>query len=170
MADWILDGDPSFVDLSMFNVERFARGELIESSGGYESRTLARPIRGEAGRAVGEAAAVHFRAGAASKTLMPLNAVLHGLVRGLHTRRRLLVSGLVLTGLLAAACSSSAEVAPGSPQGPESRGLATPVPTPERAQSPGADEYPASAHSHTAADGYSSAARIPGSGDPCRAS
>ena len=41
MADWILDGEPSFVDLSMFNVERFGRGELIESSGGYESRTLA---------------------------------------------------------------------------------------------------------------------------------
>ena len=41
MADWILDGEPSFVHLSMFNVERFGKGELIESSGGYESRTLA---------------------------------------------------------------------------------------------------------------------------------
>ncbi|MCH7735492.1 MAG: FAD-binding oxidoreductase [Chloroflexi bacterium] len=41
MADWILEGEPSFVDLSMFNVERFGRGELIESGGGYESRTLA---------------------------------------------------------------------------------------------------------------------------------
>jgi hypothetical protein len=41
MADWILDGEPSLVDMSIFNVERFARGELIRSSGGYESSTLA---------------------------------------------------------------------------------------------------------------------------------
>ncbi len=41
MADLILDGKTSFVDMTPFRVERFAEGDLITAGGGYDSRILA---------------------------------------------------------------------------------------------------------------------------------
>jgi sarcosine oxidase subunit beta len=41
MADLILDGKTSFVDMAPFRVERFAENDLITAGGGYDSRILA---------------------------------------------------------------------------------------------------------------------------------
>ncbi|NQW16381.1 MAG: FAD-binding oxidoreductase [Chloroflexi bacterium] len=41
MADLILDGETSFVDMTPFRVGRFAENDLISAGEGYESRTLA---------------------------------------------------------------------------------------------------------------------------------
>jgi glycine/D-amino acid oxidase-like deaminating enzyme len=41
MSEIVMDGRAALVDIDMFNIERFAKGQLIESPGGYASRTLA---------------------------------------------------------------------------------------------------------------------------------
>ncbi len=41
MADLVLDGKTSFVDMTPFRVERFTENDLIPAGGGYDSRILA---------------------------------------------------------------------------------------------------------------------------------